>query len=118
MRTFVSLSIAAAFVLVGAAAPGAAGQADQAAKIEAGKKLYDAQKCRTCHIIGGVGSKAASALDGVGSKLSEADLRMWLTDPAAMTAKLKAKPKVAMKKVTLKDPEIDALVAYMASLKK
>jgi hypothetical protein len=43
---------------------------------------------------------------------------MWLTDPAAMTAKLKAKPKVAMKKVTLKDPEIDALVAYMASLKK
>ena len=118
MRTLVPLSIAAVFVIVGAASPGVAAQADQAAKIEAGKKLYDAQKCRTCHMVGGVGSKAASALDGVGTRLTEADIRMWLTDPDAMTAKLKTKPKVKMKKVTLKDPEIDALVAYMASLKK
>lgn len=118
MRTLFVLSIAAGFVIGAGAAPGAGTQADQAAKIEAGKKLYAAQKCQTCHAIGGVGSKMASSLDGVGTKLTEADIRMWLVDPDAMTAKLKAKPKVKMKKVTLKDPEIDALVAYMASLKK
>ena len=60
----------------------------------------------------------ASSLDGVGSKLTAAEMKMWLTDPDAMTAKLKTKPKVKMKKVTLKDPEIDALVAYLMSLKK
>lgn len=87
------------------------------AQIEAGKVVYDAQKCRTCHSVAGVGSKI-SPLDGVGSKLSEAEIRMWLTDPVTMTAKLKTKPKVAMKPVKLKDADLDALVAYMMSLKK
>jgi mono/diheme cytochrome c family protein len=117
MRRLVLGSVIVWFASATAAVP-LAQAPDQAAKIAAGKKLYDTQKCRTCHMIGGVGSKASSALDDVGSKLSEADLRMWLVDPDAMTAKLKAKPKVKMKKVTLKDPDIDALVAYMASLKK
>ena len=116
MRMLVPLSVAATFLALSASAP-LAQAPDQAAKIAAGKALYTAQKCQTCHAIGGAGSKMASSLDGVGSKLSEADMKMWLTDPDAMTAKLKTKPKVKMKKVTLKDPEIDALVAYLMSLK-
>ena len=118
MRMLVPVSVFAAFVVTAAAPAARTPAVPQAAQIEAGKALYTSQKCQTCHAIGGVGSKMSSSLDGVGSKLTAADVKMWLTDPDAMTAKLKTKPKVKMKKVTLKDPEIDSLVAYLMSLKK
>ena len=89
-----------------------------AQRVAHGRKLYDELKCGTCHMVEGKGAKMASPLDGVGDKLSAADLKMWLTDPAAMTAKLKTKPKVAMKKVERPDADLDALVAYMQTLKK
>ena len=57
-------------------------------------------------------------LDGVGSKLSAAEIKAWITDPDPLTAKLATKPKVKMKKYTLPDADLDALVTYMASLKK
>ena len=83
-----------------------------------GQKLYDELKCGTCHMVGGKGGKMASSLDGVGDKMGAADLKLWLTDPAGMTAKLKTKPKVAMKPVTRPDADLNALVAYMQTLKK
>jgi mono/diheme cytochrome c family protein len=89
----------------------------QADKIEAGKKVYAANKCSTCHSIGGVGSKVAP-LDGVGSKLKESEIKAWIVDPDPLTAKLATKPKVKMKKYALPDADLDALVTYMASLKK
>ena len=89
----------------------------QADKIEAGKKVYAAQKCSTCHGIAGVGNKMAP-LDGVGSKLTAAEIKTWITDPDTPTAKLATKPKIKMKKYALPDAELDALVAYMSSLKK
>jgi mono/diheme cytochrome c family protein len=93
----------------------------QGAKAEAGKQLYATQKCATCHQIAGVGGKLASALDGVGAKLTEADIRKWMTAPAQMEAALKTKPKMPMstymKSKKLSDADIDALVAYMMSLK-
>jgi mono/diheme cytochrome c family protein len=89
--------------------------------VATGEKLYATLKCSTCHAIKGVGGKASVPLDGVGKKLSEADLRAWLVDPAAMEAKLKAKPKVSMagwmKKQKLTAADINALVAYMLSLR-
>jgi mono/diheme cytochrome c family protein len=89
----------------------------QAEKIDAGKKVFTAQKCSTCHSVAGVGSKV-SPLDGVGSKLTAQEIRAWITDPDPLTAKLKTKPKVKMKKYVLKDPDLDALVAYLQSLTK
>jgi len=112
MRTLVLLPAAIAFSMTAVLA-----QTPTPAQIEAGKKVYAAQKCQTCHSIEGVGSKL-SPLDGVGSKLTAADIRLWLTDPAVMTAKLKTKPKVPMKKYSLPDADLDALVAYMQSLTK
>jgi len=96
---------------------GASVLAQDAGKIEEGKKLYEAQKCATCHQIAGKGNKMFP-LDGVGSKLAAADLKKWLTSPDEMTAKLAKKPPMKMKKYDLKDAELDALVAYMLSLKK
>jgi mono/diheme cytochrome c family protein len=83
----------------------------QDASVEAGKKVYTAQKCQVCHSIAGVGNKK-SPLDGVGKKLSAEDIRKWIVDPKAMKADTKMKP---YPKLPPKD--LDALVAYMASLK-
>ena len=45
-----------------------------------------AQKCSVCHAVAGKGNKA-NPLDGVGAKLSAADIRAWIVDPVAMAAK-------------------------------
>jgi len=83
-----------------------------------GKQVYADQKCSICHSIEGTGNKKGP-LDGVGAKLSEADIRAWITDAPAMAAKAKADRKPPMKAyTTLAKSDVDALVAYMASLKK
>ena len=84
-----------------------------------GEKVYAAQKCNMCHSIAGKG-QAKGPLDGVGSKLSEAEIREWIVDPVAMTKKHNAtrKPPMTAKYKSLPKEDLDALVAYMASLKK
>jgi mono/diheme cytochrome c family protein len=91
-----------------------AGAQDLKAK---GEKVYADQKCSLCHSIAGKGN-AKGALDGVGSKLSESDIRAWLTDAAGMTTKTGATRKPAMKQYSLPKDDVDALVAYLTSLKK
>jgi mono/diheme cytochrome c family protein len=94
-----------------------AGQ-DKAADIERGKAVYTEQKCTMCHSIEGKGNKQ-NPLDGVGTKLSAADIRKWITSPKEMEASLPTKPKISMKAYTnLKPADLDALVAYLESLKK
>ena len=97
-----------------------AGVASVAAQDAAhGEKVYAAQKCSVCHSIAGKGN-AKGALDGVGSKLSADEIRQWIVDPVAMTAKTKAarKPVMPAKYKSLPKEDLDGLVAYMVSLKK
>jgi mono/diheme cytochrome c family protein len=111
MKLFVTM-VAGVFVL------GVSASAQDAQMIEAGKKVYEAQKCATCHMIAGKGNKLYP-LDGVGSKLSAADIRLWITNPAEMEKKLPKPPTLKMsRKYNLKDPDLNALVAYLESLKK
>jgi len=84
---------------------------------DAGAKVYADQKCSLCHSVAGKGN-AKGSLDGVGSKLSAADIRAWVTDAPGMTAKTKAERKPAMKAYKLDKADEDALVAYLVSLKK
>ncbi|HTI38896.1 MAG TPA: cytochrome c [Vicinamibacterales bacterium] len=86
---------------------------------EKGAKVYADQKCSVCHSIAGKGN-AKGPLDDVGSKLSADDIRQWIVDPAAMTAKAKAtrKPPMPAKYASLPKDDVDALVAYLSSLKK
>ncbi len=91
--------------------------AQTAAQIEHGKKVYTAQKCQTCHSVAGVGNKRG-ALDEVGSKLSKDEIRQWIVTAPEMTAKSKSTRKPVMKSYTLPKEDLDALVEYMASLKK
>lgn len=108
------LAIAIVFGAALALAPAAAAQ-DLVAK---GVEVYAAQKCNICHSIAGKGP-GKNALDGVGTKLSADDIRLWITDPKTMTTKTKSVAKPPMKAYTgLAKADLDALVAYMQSLKK
>jgi mono/diheme cytochrome c family protein len=113
-RVLVSTTLATSLLI--AAAPTAAGQ--DAAQIKRGEEVYAAQKCQVCHAIAGKGNKM-NPLDGVGTKLSAADIRQWITNPKEMTAKTKStkKPPMAAKYDKLSAADLDALVAYMQSLK-
>jgi len=92
--------------------------AQDAALVKKGQDVYTAQKCQTCHAVAGKGGKA-SALDGVGAKLSAEDIKQWITHPkdAATKAKSTKKPPMPAKYATLPAADLDALVAYMQSLK-
>jgi len=89
----------------------------QGAKVEKGKELFTAQKCTNCHSIAGKGNKKGS-LDDVGSKLTAAQIKQWITDPEGMAAKENATRKPPMKKKALSNDEVDSLVAYLSTLKK
>jgi mono/diheme cytochrome c family protein len=105
-------SIALAAVLCVGVAASAAAQ-DKAK----GEKVFADQKCSLCHSIAGKGN-AKGPLDDVGAKLKADEIRLWLTDAKGMTAKTQATRKPEMKQYTLPKDDVDALVAYLGSLKK
>jgi mono/diheme cytochrome c family protein len=92
---------------------GAAAAAQDAA---AGAKVFADQKCSLCHSIAGKGN-TKGALDDVGSKPA-ADIRAWIEDAPAMTTRTNATRKPAMKAYSLSKGDVDALVAYLVTLKK
>ena len=115
MKRFFAVAV---FVMFAGVAGFAQGKADD------GKTAYATFKCSTCHAIAGTGGKLAKALDSAEVKaLSAADTKKWLTDPAAMEAKLDKKPKMLMsastafKAKSVKPADVDNLIAYLATLK-
>lgn len=95
----------------------AATAAAQDAKVANGEKLFADQKCSLCHAIGGKGNKKGP-LDGIATKLKADEIREWIVDAKGMTAKTKATRKPEMKAFTLPKDDVDALVAYLTTLKK
>ena len=93
--------------------------AQDAAKVAKGEKVYTDQKCSLCHSIAGKGNPKGS-LDGVGTKLKAEEIHDWLVKPAEMATKMKAdrKPAMPAKYASLPKDDLDALVAYLSSLKK
>jgi mono/diheme cytochrome c family protein len=114
---FRSHTAAAAVLSVVLAMPAAAFAQDKA-QIDRGMKVYVDQKCATCHSIAGKGN-AKGALDDVGSRLTADEIRAWMVNPAEMTKKTKAERKPPMRAYpNLAKEDLDAVVAYMMSLKK
>lgn len=113
LTMFMGLVTTGLAVLFVTAAPSAA-LAQDAAAIKKGQEVYTAQKCSMCHSIAGKGGKS-SVLDGVGGKLSAADIKEWIVDPPAAAKKANStkKPPMPKKYHTLPAADIDALVAYM-----
>ncbi len=93
-------------------------KAQDAAQVKKGQEVYAAQKCSVCHAIAGKGGKA-NPLDGVCKKLSADEIRAWIVTPTEATAKAKStkKPPMPAKYGKLPAADIDAMVAYMVSLK-
>jgi mono/diheme cytochrome c family protein len=97
--------------MAGAALPAGA---QDAAK---GEQVYTAQHCSVCHSINGKGN-AKGSLDDVGSRLKPDEIREWIMDAKGMTAKTNATRKPAMRQFNLPKADVDALVAYLSTLKK
>jgi ubiquinol-cytochrome c reductase cytochrome b subunit len=75
-----------------------------------GKRVFDSHGCAACHGPGGVGTGLASALNEIGKKIAPAELATLLQHP---TSKMRAG---GMPPVSLSEPEMNALVAYIGSL--
>jgi len=88
--------------------------------VSQGQQLFMSQSCHFCHSIDGKGNKK-NPLDGVGSKLSEDQIHMWITDPkgAAAKANVTMKPPAMTSFASkLSKDQIDALADYLETLKK
>ena len=90
--------------------------AAQDAKVQKGMQVFAAQKCSQCHSIAGKGN-AKGKLDAVAGELSPAQIKEWIVDPVGMAAKNNKNRKPPMKKKAIPDADIDALVAYLSTLK-
>jgi mono/diheme cytochrome c family protein len=110
------LRAALVVLLFGVLSPAVAGA--QTAAVERGMKVYAESKCSMCHSIAGKGN-AKGVLDNIGAKLSEGEMRQWLADPQAMRDKTHAERKPVMKSfASLSKGDVDALVAYLQTLKE
>ena len=85
---------------------------DGTAKSDKGKGVFAAQKCSMCHAIAGQGNKK-TPLDGVGGRLSADDIKKWIVSPKQMKADSKMRPYPS-----IPHEDLEALVAYLSSLKK
>jgi mono/diheme cytochrome c family protein len=110
--TMIRIALASAVLFLFAGAAFAQGNAAH------GKQVFTDSKCSVCHSIAGQGNKKGP-LDEAGSKLSAADVRMWITSAPDMAAKAKADRKPPMKGYPdMAKADLDDLVAYVSSLKK
>jgi len=89
----------------------------QPAAVAKGMQVYTEQKCAVCHSIAGKGN-AKGSLDNVGGTLTADEIREWIAHPAEMAKKTNADRKPPMRTYSLSKGDLDALVAYMVSLKK
>jgi mono/diheme cytochrome c family protein len=87
-------------------------------RVQTGQALYAKHGCAKCHQVGGRGNKMFP-LDGVAGKMTAADIRNWLVNPAEMEKKLPKPPplKMSAQKYKFTPQELDALVAYLQTLK-
>lgn len=69
------------------------------------------QVCQGCHSLGGQGGVVGPALDGVGTRFNEADLRAWLADPQTI------KPGTTMPDLNLSEADLSALSSFLMAQK-
>jgi mono/diheme cytochrome c family protein len=111
--------VAAAAVSVASAQSGGPPPAKPSPELlAAGRKVYDRERCLTCHQIAKHGN-SRFPLDGVGTRLTPEQIRRWITHTSEMEDALPKMPPVRMSaiKYRLSAADLDALVAYLGSLK-
>jgi mono/diheme cytochrome c family protein len=78
--------------------------------VKEGERLFQAQGCYGCHMVGRFGTPIGPNLSSIGGKYPQGYLARWLGDPAAQ------RPNAHMPKLELAPGEVDALAAYLATL--
>ncbi len=84
---------------------------DRGALIDRGQRVFRDQGCYGCHTVGAMGTPIAPDLSHIGAKRDQAYLTGWLKDPS------KQRPTAHMPKIRLSDSEIQAVAAYLGSLR-
>ena len=107
MRMYVAVVFACAAVVAGTAA------AQDQKLVSKGQRLSVEHKCSMCHVLAGKGGKIGKPLDGVSVSRDAAALGRILNDP------LKEFPdaKIKMPKVAWAAGDVDAVIAYLQTLK-
>jgi mono/diheme cytochrome c family protein len=72
-----------------------------------GKELFAKDSCSACHSVAGEGN-TSFPLDGIGSRMTATELKKQIVSPASGSS---------MPPTVAPDDEIDALVAYLVTLK-
>lgn len=105
---FRSFIVIAALLLIIAAQTWSQAESDPVSK---GNQVYQEKKCSSCHSVQGKGGKAGGDLSHVGAKRDAQWLETFMKNPKAV------KPDIAMPAFKGNAEELNALVAYMLSLK-
>jgi mono/diheme cytochrome c family protein len=84
---------------------------DDGSRVARGRRLFEAQGCYRCHAVGDVGATTAPNLSRVGAKYSLDYLTYWLRNTPPRGSK------EHMPKIQLAEPEVEALAAYLSSLR-
>ena len=90
----------------------APGKAPSGATASQGAEIFAQSGCTRCHSVAGQGSRR-SPLDGVGSRLSQAEIRRWITPNKAETDQFVARHA----DLPLSEAQRDALTAYLMGLR-
>lgn len=89
----------------------AGAEAQDGALVARGQSVFKDQGCYGCHTVGKTGTPIAPDLSRIGAKHDQAYLGAWLRDPAQQ------KPRQHMPKLKLTEAEVQALTAYLGSLR-
>lgn len=85
--------------------------AQEPGPVAQGEQQFRIQGCYGCHVVGKFGTPIGPNLSHVGGKYSKSYLTRWLSDPESQ------RPNAHMPKLELEPAQVEALAAYLASLK-
>jgi mono/diheme cytochrome c family protein len=97
-------------VILALALSACAALAQDGALVAQGRRLFTEQGCFGCHTVGAFGTPIAPDLSRVGAKYPLEYLTRWLRDPASQRP-------AHMPKIPLTEAEVQALAAYLGSLR-
>jgi cytochrome c2 len=84
---------------------------DGRALVDQGRMVFRDQGCYGCHTAEKMGTPIGPDLSRIGAKRDQTDLTRWLRDPSTH------RPGAHMPKLQLTEPEVQALAAYLGSLR-
>lgn len=90
---------------------GIAGAQDAAPLAQRGERVFWTQGCYGCHTVRNAGTPMAPDLSRIGARYSRSYFERWLADPEAV------RPAAHMPKLELSASDVEALAAYLATLR-